>query len=91
MRPGTPYSQIFGSGVASDSHLTLMQALWLNGTSGGNSVLAQSVAAVLNAYRFGSDSFGYSPDQVVQMVRDGVYGGQVTNLLQDLTTMNERS
>lgn len=86
LQPGTPFAMVFGPGIASDPTLTLMQALW--NTGNGGTLLAQAVAALLNAYRFGAESFGYTPEEIIQMVQNGI-SDEVT-LLANLTLLNER-
>jgi len=73
---GTRFSEIFGSGIAQDDKLTVMQALWLDeespyppsGNDGPTPLLAHSAAAYCNACEYGEDSFGLSPRGVVELV-----------------------
>ncbi len=75
---GTPFSYIFGSGYTTDPTTTMMQALWLDdeppgppiGLGGPSPVLAHSAAAWLNANEFGLESYGMSPQQVIDMVQN---------------------
>jgi hypothetical protein len=74
---GTPFAEIFGDGIADDPQLTLMQALWLDESSpyppsdngGPNPLIAHIAAAYCNACEFGKESFGYTPDGIVEKVR----------------------
>ena len=73
---GTRFSDVFGSGIAQDDKLTVMQALWLDeespyppsGNDGPTPLLAHSAAAYCNACEYGEDSFGLSPRGVVELV-----------------------
>ncbi len=61
---GSEFNIVFGDSFT--DNLTLMQAMWLS----DHSVLAHSVAALLNACKFGVDAYGLSVDGVIQMVHD---------------------
>jgi hypothetical protein len=91
---GALLTEVFGAGVSPDARLTLMQALWLDSAAEGEvhdgpaAILAQAVAAVLNALYFGGDEFGYSKDDIVQMTRTRLLAGQGRKLLADLMALN---
>lgn len=78
---GTKFSDIFGGGIAQDSKLTVMQALWLDedspyppsGNQGPTPLLAHCAAAFCNACEYGESSFGMSARDLVDMVRSEIY------------------
>ena len=82
--PGTPFSYCFGSGICEDPDTTLMQALWM----GNSSLLGQCVAAILNAHHYGAQAYGYTPQEVVTLVHNGMIAP--TKLTSDLATLNYR-
>jgi hypothetical protein len=73
---GTPFSQIFGSGLTQNPYTTMMQALWLDdtpplppdGAGGSSPVLAHSAAAYCNARFYSKSRYGLSPQEVVDLV-----------------------
>ena len=83
---GTPFSSVFGPGIAADPDLTLMQALWLVETP----VLGHAVAAILNSVHFGPAMFGYTEAELVHMVATMVLGGNAAQLLIDLELLTGR-
>jgi hypothetical protein len=78
---GTPFSEVFGHGIASDSKLTVMQALWLDdqsphppsGNAGPAPLIAHCAAAYCNASEYGKDRFGLSPRDVVDKVNNDIH------------------
>lgn len=95
---GTPFADIFGSGLTQDANTTMMQALWLDDTpplppagSGGPSpVLAHSAAAYLNACEFGKDRYGLTPQELVELVVSMILTDPF-KLKDILETLNSRS
>jgi hypothetical protein len=83
---GTPFSSVFGPGIAADPALTLMQALWEIDTP----VLGHAVAAILNSVHFGPAMFGYTEAELVHMVATMILGGNAAQLLADLELLNGR-
>ncbi|WP_193369808.1 hypothetical protein [Pelagibius marinus] len=82
---GTPFSDIFGTGLLNDEFTTIMQSL---GAGNGLDMAAQCSAAYLNAVKFGKEEYGMTPSEVVAFVQ----AGWPTYDMQDmLTTMNGRS
>jgi len=77
---GTRFVEVFGTGIAQDSKLTVMQALWLDeespyppsGNAGPSPLIAHCAAAYMNACEYGEDSFGLSPRGVVDLVNDEI-------------------
>ena len=94
---GTRISEVFGSGIASDSKLTLMQALWLDdesphapsGSGGPSPLLAHCAAAYCNACEYDADSFGLSPWDVVNLVRSEI-GRDAYGLEEKLRYLNDQ-
>ena len=86
--PGTPFSHVFGSGIALDGNLTLMQALQLDDPFQPSSLMAHAVAAVLNANFYSYDEFGYTEIDVVNLVRLGISSPDL--LMSQLVALNER-
>jgi hypothetical protein len=78
---GTKFTEVFGSGIADDHKLTVMQALWLDeespqppsGNEGPTPLLAHCAAAFCNACEYGESSFGMSTRDLVDMVRSEIY------------------
>lgn len=78
---GTSFAEIFGSGIAQDSKLTLMQALWLDdnapyppsGMTSPSPLLAHIAAAYCNACEYGKDYYGLSPYEVVEKVQQEIH------------------
>jgi hypothetical protein len=75
----------------------MMQALWLDdtppfppdGAGGSSPVLAHSAAAYCNAHEFGKNTYGLSPQEVIDLVASMILVDP--NGLKDLLeTMNER-
>ena len=94
---GTPFASVFGSGLTTDPNGTMMQCLWLDDSppaaEGGmpppSPVLAHCAAAWLNAHHFGIDSFGMSPEGVVQFVQENMLVDPI-GMKDTLEMMNER-
>lgn len=94
---GTRFSEVFGSGIASNSKLTIMQALWLDeesphppsGNDGPSPLLAHCAAAYCNASEYGENSFGLSPWDVVNLVRREI-GIDPWGLEEKLRFMNDQ-
>lgn len=94
---GNRFSEVFGSGIASDYKLTIMQALWLDdesphppsGNDGPSPLLAHCAAAYCNACEYGEDSYGLSPRDVVDMVRREI-GSDPFGLEEKLRLMNDQ-
>ena len=88
---------MFGSGIASDSKLTIMQALWLDdespqppsGNNGPSPLLAHAAAAYCNACEYGESSFGLSPWDVVNLVRTEI-GSDPYGLEEKLRYLNDQ-
>ena len=89
-RRGTRCSEVFGTGIVDPRDLTMMQALWL-GRGGPSPVIAHAVAAVLNAHYFGKEAFGYSPDEIVEMICGRIRSDSSMDLLADLERLNNRA
>ncbi len=78
---GTPFSEIFGPGIAQDDKLTLMQALWLDeesphppsGNAGPSPLLAHIAAAYCNACEYGKQYYGLSRQDVVDKVTRDIH------------------
>lgn len=83
---GTPYSEVFGTGLLNDEYTTIMQSLDVAG--GSMDLAAQSSAAYLNAVKFGKEEFGLTPSEVVAFV---LAGWPSIELLETLTAMNLRT
>ncbi len=94
---GTPFSEVFGSGLTQDPTTTMMQALWLDdapplpptGSGGSSPVLAHSAAAYLNAHEFGREVYGYSPQEIVDLVASRILTEPFL-LKDDLEMLNQR-
>ena len=95
---GTPFAAIFGPGFTQNPTTTMMQALWLDdqpplppdGAGGSSPVLAHCAAAYCNAHEFGKNSYGLSPQEVVELVASMLLTDPF-GLKDLLETMNERS
>lgn len=83
---GTPFSDVFGTGLLQDGYMTIMQSLDIPG--GSPELAAHASAAYLNAIKFGKEDFGLSADEVVAFVQAGWPSSE---LFATLTTMNYRS
>jgi hypothetical protein len=87
----TLYSSVFGSGRASPSTLTFLDALNGSGTclgAGNHITMAQAVAAVLNAASYSATTFGYDVPGIVAYINDN---WNDPNLTSNLDLLNRRS
>lgn len=83
---GTPFSDVFGTGLLTDGFTTIMQSLDVIG--GSPELAAHSSAAYLNAIKFEKEDFGMSADEVVAFVQANWPSAE---LLETLTIMNSRT
>lgn len=83
---GTPFSEIFATGLTSDPKLTIMQSLWDHESSPAPS---HCCAGYLNACEFGREEYGYTPSEFINMVNSRAFSDPI-GLLNDLEELNGR-
>ncbi|MDZ7803446.1 hypothetical protein [Thiohalophilus sp.] len=70
---GTKFKHVFGMAHPAGHNKTMMQVMQLGGGEDPYQLGAHAVAAVLNAAYWGSEIFGYTPDEIIHMYNTRYY------------------